>query len=75
MKDVNDYMPKFPNMRWGALFNWRPKDAEIDSFLRHPPFPDDRRWHTVQRDISDKDSKYVIVDGHPIRQADDSKLT
>ena len=75
MRDVNDMMPKLPGMRWGALFNWNLSRAEINEMVRRPPFPEDAKWHLVQRDNDVKDSKEIIVDGHVVRRADDSKLT
>lgn len=73
MKDINDILPKFPDMRWGVVLNWKPEDAEIDHLIGTAPFPDDAKWHTMLR--PNKDSKDLIVDGKVIRQSDDSKLT
>lgn len=45
MRDINEIMPKIPNMKWGALLNKRPTNKrihELDSMLPH-----DKRWHTV----------------------------
>jgi len=75
VKDINKILPKLPGMKWGALFNWRLKDVEIDEMVRRPIFPSDSRWHMVQRDNSNKENKDIIVDGHIIRRSDDSKLT
>ena len=75
MKDINDILPRFPGMRWGALLNWVPEDAEIDQLLKTSPFPDDARWHTIQRDNRNKDNKDVVVDGKTIKRSDESKLT
>jgi len=29
MKDINDIMPKVPNMRWGALMNKAPTNDKV----------------------------------------------
>lgn len=73
--DVNDRMPKVPGMKWGALFNWRLEDAEVDSILKAPVFPEDGKWHSVLRDNINKENNDIVVDGHVIRRSDDHKLT
>ena len=38
MKDINDVMPKVPNMKWGALLNKKPtnkKIEELNNLLPH----------------------------------------
>ena len=30
MKDINEIMPKIPNMKWGALLNKKPSSEKID---------------------------------------------
>lgn len=45
MRDINDIMPKIPNMKWGALTNKYPTNKnvkELDKMLPH-----DKKWHTV----------------------------
>ncbi|HEY8110022.1 MAG TPA: hypothetical protein VIG05_04080 [Candidatus Nitrosotenuis sp.] len=45
MRDINDIMPKIPNMKWGALTNKFPTKNnvnELDKMLPH-----DKKWHTV----------------------------
>ncbi len=45
MRDINDIMPKIPNMKWGALTNKFPTKNnvnELDKLLPH-----DKKWHTV----------------------------
>lgn len=69
--DINKRMPKIPGFKWGALFNWKLEDAEINEVVRSPPFPEDGRLHTVNR-VTDED---IIVDGRRIKRSDDSKLT
>ena len=59
MKDINDInniLPKIPNMRWGALMNKAPTNRRIKEMNRM--FPDNGKWHTV---FDEKD--YVIIDG------------
>ena len=45
MRDINEILPKIPNMRWGALTNLYPTNEnirKIDRQLKH-----DGRWHKV----------------------------
>jgi hypothetical protein len=68
MRDINEVMPKIPNMKWGALLNKRPTNRrihELDQMLPH-----DKRWHTVF-DIDD----HVYVDDIQIRKSDSKDLT
>ncbi len=68
-------MPRLPGMKWGALLNWIPAEAEINHLLKTSPFPADARWHTIQKDKYHKDNKDMIVDGVVIKRSDDKKLT
>ena len=43
MKDINEIMPKIPNMKWGALMNKKPTNSKIDEL--NNVFP----HHTVTR--------------------------
>lgn len=45
MKDINDLMPKIPNMRWGALLNYCPTNAELKQLNKM--MPQDKKWHTI----------------------------
>ena len=45
MKDINDIMPKVPNMRWGALMNKPPTNKKFEEMNKI--FPDNGKWHTV----------------------------
>ena len=45
MRDINDFMPKIPNMKWGALMNFPPTNQEIKELNRM--FPHNGKWHTV----------------------------
>ena len=59
MRDINDVMPRIPNMRWGALTNVRPtrsRIAEMNSI-----FPDNGRWHTI---LEEQDQ--VTIDGRRV---------
>ena len=52
MKDINDIMPKIPNMKWGALLNKKPSSKKIDDL--NNLFPHNGKWHTVfeEKDIA-----------------------
>ena len=30
MKDINEIMPKIPNMKWGALLNKKPSNKKVE---------------------------------------------
>ena len=75
MRDINKVLPKFPGMKWGALFNWKLENAEIDEMVRRPIFPSDSKWHLVQRDNYNSENKDIIVDGYIVKRSDDKKLT
>ena len=45
MKDINDIMPKVPNMKWGALMNKPPTNEKFKEMNKI--FPDNGKWHTV----------------------------
>ena len=45
MKDINDIMPKVPNMRWGALMNKAPTNDKVEEMNKI--FPSNGKWHTV----------------------------
>lgn len=67
MRDINDIMPKIPDMKWGALLNKQPtnkKIRELDRMLPH-----DKRWHTVF-DFQD----HVYVDDIRIEKEDKKSL-
>ncbi len=68
MKDINDIMPKVPNMRWGALMNKAPTSDKVEEMNKI--FPDNGRWHTV---FEEQDQ--VIVDGKEIRKKNPDKWT
>ena len=68
MRDINDIMPKIPNMRWGALMNRRPTSDRITEMNKI--FPDNGNWHTV---FEEKD--HVTIDGRTIRKANPQRWT
>ena len=44
MKDINDIMPKVPDMKWGALLNKKPTNKKIEEL--NNLLPHNGRWHT-----------------------------
>lgn len=59
MKDINEIMPKIPNMKWGALTNLPPTNKKVEEM--NQIFPNNGKWHTV---FEEKDQ--VTVDGKRI---------
>jgi len=45
MKDINEIMPKIPNMKWGALLNKKPTSQKVDELNKL--LPHNGKWHTV----------------------------
>ena len=68
MKDINKIMPKFPNMKWGALTNAFPTNDKIKEMDKL--FPHDGRWHTVF-----EEPEQVFVDGVRIWKKDADRLS
>ncbi len=68
MRDINDFMPKIPNMRWGALMNYHPENSEIRKINKL--MPNDKKWHTIL-----KDENQVSVDGKDIRNRTPESMT
>lgn len=68
MRDVNEIMPRFPNMRWGALMNKMPSNKKVKEMNRL--FPHDGKWHTVF-----EEEKQVFVDGVGIWKKDPKDWT
>jgi len=68
MKDINDILPKVPNMRWGALMNKAPTNVKVEEMNKI--FPHNGKWHTV---FEEKDQ--VTIDGKQIWKKDPSKWT
>jgi len=70
MRDINDFMPKFSNMKWGAVMNWQLSNAEVSELVRRPPFPADKRWHTMFQDENN-----IYVDNVTIRKRSAESMT
>lgn len=68
MKDINDIMPKIPNMKWGALMNKAPTNEKFEEMNKI--FPSNGKWHTV---FEEKDS--VTIDGRQIWKKNSDKWT
>ena len=68
MKDINDIMPKVPNMKWGALMNKEPTNDKVEEMNKI--FPDNGKWHTV---FEEQDQ--ITVDGKEIRKKNPDKWT
>ena len=68
MKDINDIMPRVPNMRWGALMNNAPTNKRVTEM--NEIFPHNGKWHTV---FDEKDQ--VFIDGKRIWKKDTNSLT
>lgn len=68
MKDINDIMPKIPNMKWGALMNKAPTNEKFEEMNRI--FPSNGKWHTV---FEEKDS--ITIDGKQIWRKSSDKWT
>ncbi len=68
MKDINDIMPKVPNMRWGALMNKAPTSDKVEEMNKI--FPNNGKWHTV---FEEQDQ--ITVDGKEIRKKNLDKWT
>jgi hypothetical protein len=68
MRDINEIMPKVPNMRWGALTNAFPTNDKIKEMDKL--FPHDGKWHTVF-----EEPEQVFVDGVRIWKKDAKKLS
>jgi hypothetical protein len=63
MKDINEIMPKIPDMRWGALLNKYPTNDKVKQMNKI--FPHNGKWHTVF-----EEDKQVFVDGVRIWKKD-----
>lgn len=68
MKDINDIMPKVPNMRWGALMNKAPTSDKVEEMNKI--FPNNGKWHTV---FEEQDQ--ITIDGKEIRKKNSDKWT
>ena len=68
LRDINEIMPKIPNMRWGALMNKSPTNNKVDEMNKM--FPHNGKWHTV---LEEEDQ--VFVDGKRIWKKDPEAWT
>lgn len=68
MKDINDIMPKVPNMQWGALLNKFPTNRRIEEMNKI--FPANGKWHTVF-----EEEDLVYIDGKQIWKKDPQSWT
>ena len=68
MKDINEIMPKIPNMKWGALMNKYPTNKKVDEMNKI--FPSNGKWHTV---FEEKDQ--VHIDGRRVWKKDAKSWT
>ncbi len=68
MRDINEIMPKIPNMRWGALMNKSPTSNKVDEMNKM--FPHNGKWHTV---FEEEDQ--VVVDGNRVWKKDPEAWT
>ena len=68
MKDINEIMPKIDGMRWGALMNYHPDNAQIKEIDKLMPW--DKKWHTIIQD-----QNQVHVDGKTIRRRTAESMT
>ena len=68
MKDINEMMPKVPNMKWGALLNRFPTDERVSQMNK--AFPHNGKWHTV---FEEEDQ--LFVDGVRVWKKDTNAWT
>ena len=54
MRDINEIMPKIPNMKWGALMNKKPTIEKVKELNRI--FPHNGKWHIV---LEETDHAYI----------------
>ena len=68
MKDINDIMPKVPNMKWGALMNKPPTNEKFKEMNKI--VPDNGIWHTI---FEEKNA--ITIDGKEVLKKDPNKWT
>jgi hypothetical protein len=68
MKDINEILPKIPNMRWGALMNKAPTNKKVKEMDKI--FPNNGKWHTV---FEQEDN--ISIDGKQIWKKNPNKWT
>ena len=68
MKDINDVLPKVPNMKWGALMNKAPTNDKGEELNKI--FPANGKWHTVF-----EETDHTYIDGNLIWKKDKKDWT
>ena len=68
MKDINEVMPKIPQMKWGALMNRAPTNNSVKELDKI--FPANGKWHTI---FEEKDHTYI--DGSIVWKKDKKSWT
>lgn len=68
MRDINDIMPKVPNMKWGALMNYYPSHPELKRLDKM--FSPNGKWHTILRDENE-----TLIDNVTIRNRTAESMT
>ena len=59
MRDINEIMPRVPNMKWGALMNYAPSNPELERLNKI--FPHNGRWHTIIQDGNETQVDNVTI--------------
>lgn len=68
LKDINDYMPKIPGLRWGAVTNLKPTNTNLE--MLNTMMPHDKKWHTIF-----ETPDFIHVDKVPIKKKDLDSMT
>ena len=68
MKDINDVLPKVPNMKWGALMNKAPTNDKVEELNKI--FQANGKWHTVF-----EETDHTYIDGNLIWKKDKKDWT
>ena len=68
MKNINDVLPKVPNMKWGALMNKAPTNDKVEELNKI--FPANGKWHTVF-----EETDHTYIDGNLIWKKDKKDWT
>ena len=68
MKDINDVIPKVPNMKWGTLMNKAPTNDKVEELNKI--FPANGKWHTVF-----EETDHTYIDGNLIWKKDKKDWT
>ena len=68
MKDINDVLPKVPNMKWGALMNKAPTNDKVEELNKI--FPANGKCHTVF-----EETDHTYIDGNLIWKKDKKDWT